>query len=172
MREVIILLHSAFKMPHLEYCIQACNPQQKKKKKKRCRAVSVGLEKMMRRLEDLSYEEGPREVGLFSLEKRRFWGDLTAAFQYLRGSIKQEGDWHFTQSDSDRTRGNDSKPKDWRVRLDVTKKLFTHRDVRHWNRLASEAADATFLEAFKAWLVGTLGQPDVVHGIPAHVIGL
>lgn len=104
--------------------------------------------------------------------KRRLWGEFTAAFQYLRGSFKQEGDWHFTQSDSDRTRDNDSNPKDWRVRLDVTKKLFTHRDVRHWNRLASEAVDATFLEAFKAWLVGTLGQPDVVRGIPAHVIGL
>ena len=61
---------------------------------------------MVRGLEPLSCEETLKEQVSFSLEKRRLWGELIVAFQYLKGAYKQEGDQLFMRVDDGRTRGN------------------------------------------------------------------
>jgi len=104
--------------------------------------------------EPLCCEERMRELGLFSLEKNRLWEDLIVAFQYLKEACKKAGEGLFTRACRNRTRGNGFKLKKGRFRLDVRKKFFPMRVVRHWNRLPRKAVDVPSLKVSKARLDG------------------
>jgi len=113
---------------------------------------------MIQGLEHLSYEERLGELGLFSLEKRRLQGDLLAACQYLKRAYRKDGENIFSRACCNRRRSNGFKLSKGRFSLDLRKKHFTLRVVKHWNGLPREVVEAPTLETFQARLDGALSD--------------
>jgi len=107
--------------------------------------------KMIQGMEHLSYKDRLRELGLFSMEKRRLWEDPRAAFHHLKQGCKKEGDRFFSRVCCHRTRGNGFKLEEERFRLDIGKKLVAVRVVRCWHRLPREVVDAPSTQGQAGW---------------------
>ena len=61
---------------------------------------------MVRGLEHLLYEERLRDLGLFTLGKRKLRGDLINAYKYLKSRSQVDGARLFSAVPSNRTGGN------------------------------------------------------------------
>jgi len=102
--------------------------------------------KMIRGLENLSYEERLREMGLYGLKKSE-----RESYKYLKRGCQEYEAKLFSES-INRTRGNRHKLKHRKFHLNTRKKFFTLRVAEHWNWLPRGVVKSPSLEIFKTHL--------------------
>ena len=84
---------------------------------------------MIRGLETKPYEERLKELGMFSLEKRRLRSEMIALFKYLKGWHTEERQDLFWFIPEYRTHNNELKLKEARFWLNIRKNFLTVRAV-------------------------------------------
>lgn len=93
-------------------------------------------------------EEQLRDLGVFSLERKRLRRDIFTLY-YLKEGCSQVGFGLFSRAASDRTRGHGLKLYQRRFRLDIRKNLLIARVVKNWNGLPGKIGKLPSLEVYK-----------------------
>ena len=152
----------------MEYCVQSW-ASQFKKDVELPEQVQQRVTKVIRALEHLPYEEKLRDLGLFSLEKRRLRGDLINAYKYLKVGCQEDGAGRFSVMPNDRTRGNGHKLEHRKFQLNMRKNFFPVWVPEQGHRLHREGVESPSLETFKPCLDAFLCP---CSGVPAQAGGL
>ncbi len=137
--------------PQIEYCVQVWSPHYKKDIE--ClEKVQRRATRLVRGLENISYERRLKVLDLFTLQQRRVRGDLIETYKIIQGKENVEASKFFTSAETGHLRGNSLKIYKRQARTEVRKHFFSMRVVEDWNKLPDEIVTAANMESFKKQL--------------------
>ena len=149
-KEVILPLYRSLVRPHLEYCVQAWGVYLQKDRVE-LEKVQMRAVRLIQGLKSDNYFDKLRELGLFSMVRRRLRGDLIECFKILKGMDRVQKDNFFqTRESSGSMRGHRFKLYKKQCRTDLRKFFFTNRVVDIWNSLPAEVVESSTLGSFKS----------------------
>ena len=106
--------------------------------------------KIIRGMEQVFYEDRLRELVLFSLEKRRFQGELiNNAYKYLMAESQEDEARLFSVVPSDRTRCNRHRMEHSKFHTNMRNNFFTLRVTEHRNNQCREVVESPSPDIFK-----------------------
>lgn len=147
-KDIIVRLYKTLVRPHLEYCVQAWCPYQKKDIEILER-VQRRATRMIAECRGMGYTERLKVADLTTLECRRVRGDMIEVFKIMKGFDGIASNKFFELETNARTRGHSLKLKKKRSRLDVRKHYFSNRVVNNWNSLSEQVVAAGSVNSFK-----------------------
>ena len=103
-------------------------------------------------MKELNYEDRLKSLKLYSLEYRRFRGDMIEVFKMCHGHYDPITTKTLINLNKSNTRSNDFKLLKNRVNSTQFLKFFTNRVVNPWNKLPREAVNAGSVNVFKNYL--------------------
>ena len=98
-------LYETLVRPHLEYCVHFCLPHYRKDVEA-LKRVQRRITRMLPGLESMDYDQRLRELGLYSLERRRMRGDMIEVHKVLRGIDRVDSQLLFPRAPQLNTRGH------------------------------------------------------------------
>ena len=107
--------------------------------------------KLIQGLKSDNYFDKLRELGLFSMVRKRLRGDLIECFKILKGIDRVKKDNFFqTRESSGNIRGHRLKLYKKQCRTDLRRFFFSNRVINIWNSLPAEVVESCTLGSFKS----------------------
>jgi hypothetical protein len=147
-RDFLTKMFTSFCRPKLEYNTCVWSPH-KIGEITQLENVQRRYTKRIHGLNDLTYAERLKALGLKSLEYRRIIFDLCMVYSICHQLVNLNFDDFFSRSPGQSTRGHAWKLLVPRCSCDTRKFFFSNRVVPIWNSLPNEAINANNLDAFK-----------------------
>jgi hypothetical protein len=152
-KHVYMRLYKQYVRPHLEFAVPAWSPWNETDKQM-LEAVQIKAVRWVSGLDGLTYEEKCKELGLQTLEERRWEQDMTQTFKILHGVGNIAENRFFTrigERNFARTRlaMGVKNLEQKRARTDIRRNCFSLRVIGCWNGLPDSVKSVETVLAFK-----------------------
>ena len=137
-KEMFLILYKSLIRPLLEYCVHSWSPHLEKDITL-IENVQRRATRMVRELNQLSYEQRLKELELPTLKDRRTRGDMILTYRLIHGEEGINYRKFFTLAERvHNTRGHSLRIKNTQTRLETRTNFFSNRIIDKWNNVLTE----------------------------------